>query len=96
MNIDAGHDFVILNFTLTGSAQDITTTRPFRRAYLQARGDVDVQIRRAGGDSTWVTVKAGNGFVITASMIPASGTTTTICDARTTGAGETLEVVLTL
>ena len=96
MTIDAGHDFFILNFTLNGSAQDITTTRAFKRAYLQAKGDNDVIIRREGTDSAFLTLKAGSGMVITAYRIPNSGVTITICDARTNGNPEILEVVLTI
>lgn len=97
MEIDAGHDFIVKTYTLTTAALDITTTRPFRKAYLQARGDQDVQIRRVGTDSDYITIKTGNGLLLAVERVLASGgATITICDARCPTGGETLEVILTL
>ena len=96
MIIDAGDDFIILNFSLTTSAQNITTTRPIRGAYLQGRGESDIVIRRVGTDSTTFLLKGGNGLRLNLNRIPDSGTTYTICDARPKAGTETLEVLLTL
>jgi len=96
MFVSSGNDFLILNFNLTTSALNITTTRAFKSAYIQARGDSNVLIRRVGSDSAYTTLKAGSGFRIDCERIPDSGSTTTICDARTETGTEVLEVILTI
>lgn len=97
MNIDAGNDFIVLTFALDTNATSIATTRPFVKAYLQPRGDSDVQIRRNASDSDYLTIKAGNGLLLAVNrVLPSGGATITICDARVSVGGETLEVILTL
>lgn len=92
MDITVGDDFIVLNFTISGSGTNITTTRPFRSAYVQLKEDADFTLRRESSGDPF-TVKAGSGVVIATKRIPDSGATTTICHA--TGSG-TLEVILTL
>ena len=96
MIIDAGDDFDIVNFDLTTSAQDITTTDGFKRAILQGREENQITIRRVGTDASTKTFLLKPGYVLSLPVrrLRAAGATITICDARVASGTEVLEVML--
>ena len=98
MIIDAGDDFDIVNFDLTTSAQDITTTVGCKRVILQGRAENEITIRRVGTDAATKTFTLKPGYVLSLPVrrLAASGATITICDARVASGTETLEVLLVI
>lgn len=94
--MSAGSDFLILSFSINGTYSNITTTRPFKSATIQAKGGENVVIRKSSSATTEFDLN-GNILTLTVNTIPESGDTTTICQAKTeSGSSETLQVILTL
>ena len=97
-DIDIGTDFVILaNVALTDAYVSITTTRPFVSALMQEKDLKNVTIRKSSTLTDEFNTN-GSPIKITAKMIPASGVTNTILQAKMSNTGETgtLQIILNL
>ena len=92
----AGSDYLILSFSINGTYSNVTTTRAYISATVQAKGAENVVIRKSSSDTKEFDLN-GSILTIAAKTIPDSGVTKTICQAKTaSGNDETLQVILTL
>lgn len=96
-SVDIGSDYIILSFALTDSFSAITTTRPFVSAIFQEKDLKNVTIRKSASLTTEFNMNGSSGK-ISAQMIPNSGSTNTIFQAKMSdvAATGTLQVILTL